>query len=163
MITNYHTKNVTTLNLVARIASDLANPLVIPLFVLGIIGYEVQLTGSNLVMLVGIAAIFYLLIPVTVALLIFSRRQENSLDFPERSSRTGLYSTSILSAMVGGILIVELYSISIIQLTGIVFFINLIFAFFINLRWKISVHSGALTTGGTCLLLFGVIYPGSGI
>jgi len=147
----------------ARIASDLANPLVIPLFVLGIMGYETKLTVSNMVVLLGISAIFYLLIPGAIALFISTQMQETSLDFPRRSSRTGFYATTILSAMVGSYLIVEFYKISIIQLTVVTFFINLIFTFLINFRWKISVHSAALTTGGTCLLLFGVIYPDSAI
>lgn len=46
------------------------------------------------------------------------------------------------------------FSYLFVRLIALIFLLNLICGFFINLKWKIRVHSGTLATGSACLLLY---------
>lgn len=149
----YKAKSSTKTDIAARLLSDLMNPLIIPSIVLGIIGYVGHLTYIKLSMLLGITTLFFAIIPMGVAFIIVLRKPDQSVDFPERSSRNILYLSSISSAFVGSVLILHLFPVFYIELTVSIFFINLLAAFILNFKWKISIHAAAVSTGGQCIIL----------
>jgi len=140
----------------ARWLSDIMNPLVIPPLVFSVIGFAERLPYTRLVLLLVISIIFYSIIPFGAALVISHRHTNYSLDFLKRRSRIPLYKLSIFSVLIGSVLLSKLFQNYFIRIVVVVFLINLFCSFTINLKWKVSLHSTALSTGGLILLLFGL-------
>ncbi|MEX0647504.1 MAG: hypothetical protein WEA56_10190 [Balneolaceae bacterium] len=155
LISQYKLKKDSTPDIVARLASDLANPLIIPPVVFGVMGYSQHLMNSETVLLITLSAFFFTIIPAVTALTLAHYRSFRSLDFPERKSRTRLYGFTILSFIAGSIFIAVLFNESLIRLLTLIFSINLVCGFIINFKWKISAHCAALASGGIFLLLVG--------
>jgi len=141
--------------IVARIISDLANPLILPPLVLSIIGNTLHLSYPKILLLLVSIIVFFSLIPGAVAGVISLYHPDESLDFPDRETRIPFYGFSMLSVATGSIFIIGLFDNPTIHLIILIFVIALLSGFIINLSWKISIHTTALTTGGCCLLLFG--------
>ena len=141
--------------MLARTISDLANPLILPPTVLGIIGYTVPLSFSNILLLLVITLFFFSFIPGAIALAVSLYYPNGSLDFPNRDTRIPFYGFSILSVFTGSILMLDLFNNAMIRLVTFIFVITLFGGFIINFKWKISLHTLTLTTCGCCLLLAG--------
>lgn len=142
-------------SILARVFSDLANPLILPPLVLGIIGYTVALSFSNIFLLVVISLAFFSFMPGAIALTVSLYHPNGSLDFPNRNMRIPFYGFSILSVFTGSILILGFFNNTMIRLITVIFAITLFGGFIINFRWKISIHTLTLATCGCCLLLAG--------
>jgi len=138
----------------ARLVSNLANPLVIPPIVLWILAWTGHLDFHETLSLIGISLVFFTAFPLISAIIYSADQRLWSLDFPDQSSRTPLYSTSTASTLIGSVLVVTLFDEPYLQASVTIFWINIFVAFLLNFKWKISVHSSAITTGGFCLLLF---------
>jgi len=141
--------------MLARVISDLANPLILPPLVLGIIGYTVPLSFSNILLLVVITLVFFSFIPGAIALVVSLQYPNSSLDFPNRDMRIPFYGFSILSVFTGSALMLGFFNNDMIRLITVIFALTLLGGFIINFRWKISIHTLTLTTCGCCLLLAG--------
>jgi len=140
----------------ARLVSNLANPLIIPPVVLWVLGWSGHLDIYKTLSLVGISLVFFTILPLISAIIYSSDQRLWSLDFPDQSSRTPLYITSTASTLIGSVLVVTLFDEPYLQVSVTIFGINILAAFLLNFKWKVSVHSSAITTGGFCLLLFGL-------
>jgi len=145
--------------LTARVLSDIANPLIIPPLTFGVIGLTESLSIIKLSLLLFLSIVFFTVLPIAFALFTANRNGVFTLDFPERRSRISLYIFAILSILSGTFFLVTLYESVFIRFTPLIFLLNLFTSFIINFRWKISIHSTALATGGSYLLLFGLNIP----
>jgi hypothetical protein len=140
----------------ARIISNILNPLVLPLFV---IGFVAVISTPNLVSelkIFTLSTVLFAGIPLVAVVLILSGSKHSSIDFDARSSRHWLYLSSILSYGVGGLVVfADLFS-GMFRVIIVVYTLNLIVAFLLNLRWKVSVHSGSLFSTAILFLWIGM-------
>lgn len=140
------------LYITARLVSDVLNPLVVPPLTLLLLGWSASLSLPSLGWIAFISLIFYSIIPLGLTLYLFYNQHTVSLDFPKRESRNRLFKCSILSTSAGSLILFYhfLDSHFIIGATALVFMINPLAGYLINLKWKISVHAAAIATSG-CL------------
>ena len=142
---------------IARLVSDLGNPLFMPPVVLffGCLLLEQSLYST---LFVSVTAIFcYTALPFGLTIYLFKRGVITSMDLPIRETRSTLYAFSIMSAAVASLVIYRyLPSLHpfILELSY-VFLINLSIAFILNLRWKVSVHAASVAVAGT---IYGLLY-----
>lgn len=141
--------------LVARIYSDLLNPLFVPPLLLGILGWQLQISQEELAWMSGLALLFYTGIPLAITLYFVRTGFTASFDLPEQGKRGRIYLYSLISSSVGSLLLVFYYIRlhPFLAFSAIIFFFNPLVGYFLNLRWKVSVHAAALATGGTLLFI----------
>ena len=142
---------------VARLISDLGNPLFMPPVV---VSFSCLLLGESLkitALLLGISLVCYTILPFTLTLYLFKHGIITSMDLPIRETRTSLYAFSIVSAALGSAFIYLLIPAvhPFLLMLSFVFLINLSIAFLLNLKWKISVHSASVAVAGT---IYAVMY-----
>lgn len=140
----------------ARLISDLMNPLIIPPAVLIITSWMLGLSGYTISLVFVIALLFYSLIPLSLGFYLFKKNRIASLDLPDRKARNPLFAYSIFSALAVCLCFAftpELNHPLLLMIT-IVYLINLVIGFFINFRWKMSVHTAALASSGGMFFYF---------
>lgn len=138
----------------ARLISDLMNPLVIPPAVLIITSWMAGLSGYNIGSVAVVALFFYLLIPLSLGFYLLRKKRIASLDLPSRKARNPLYAYSIISALAACLCFAFTPELNhpLLMMITIVYLINLMIGFLINLRWKMSVHTAALASSGAIFL-----------
>lgn len=148
-------------DLFARLVSDLANPLVIPPVVIFATGSALSLSSAELGWITTLALVFFTLIPFLITIFLLQSGQIQSLDIPERENRNKLFKYSILSSTIGSLILVMLCfgRHQVLVETALVFLLNPIIGYFINQRFKISIHTAALATAGTLLLVLYLYIP----
>lgn len=139
----------------ARLVSDLANPLIIPPLVFMATAYALSVSAIEMGWITSITFLFFTLIPFGTTISLLQNGQIQSLDVPERANRSKLFRYTILSSTMGSILIISLYmgKHPVLVETALVFLANPIAGYLINRRFKISIHTAALATGGTLFLV----------
>lgn len=132
------------------------NPLFLPPIAVGIAGTLLNLPTTVLWTTIGIALFFYTLLPLGGALYLLYTRQIHSLDLPEQKSRTKLFSLSLLSASLPVLLfgLTIHYTHPLIAGLSLIFLVNATVGLMINFRWKMSIHTAALTTMAALFLHF---------
>lgn len=146
-----HIKNKT-----ARLVSDLANPLLLPSLVFGIIGWELIDSLRMYSMTVSISFIFYTVIPFGIAKWLLSQKHISSLDAPEHRTRNKLFRYAIISSCTGSIILWVISDHLLLQSLALIYFINPIFGLLINLQWKVSIHVASVAIAG-CLVSYYII------
>jgi len=138
----------------ARLISDLLNPLVLPPLVFIVSGWIIVLELVSISWIGGAALLFYTLIPFLALVYLLNTKAISSLDIPNRSSRPKLFVLSIVCSVLAFFFFNATISFSnpVISIISLVFLLNLSIAYGINTRWKMSIHTATLTTGGTILL-----------
>lgn len=144
------------LRLFARWVSDLANPLFIPPFVFILVGSLQNLTSQEYYWLISLSILFYTLIPLGAAVILLRTGRIESLDIVQREARNLLYILGIVSASVGSFVLglYFIYHRPFITLISGVFFINPMLGYILNKKWKVSIHSGSVASGGIILLCY---------
>ena len=140
---------------VARLISDLGNPLLMPP---AVFLATCLLLGQSLlstVQITGIAVICYSVLPFLLTIAMFRRGIIHSLDLPLRKTRTILYAFSIVSAAIASLIIYQLIPTLhfFIFVLSLVVLANLSISFLLNLRWKVSVQSASVSVAGTIYYL----------
>lgn len=136
---------------IARLVSDLGNPLFMPPVVVGLscllLGVPLKITT----LLLAISVFCYTALPFALTLYLFKQGLITSMDLPIRKTRTSLYAFSIASAAVASLLFYLLTPAvhPFLLMLSFIFLINLSIAFLLNLKWKISVHSASVAVAGT--------------
>lgn len=140
-------------DLFARVISDIANPLVMPLLVILPASLMLDIPSPMFGMITISAFLFFTLIPFGAVIYLLQSLKISSLDVPLRKNRSRLFGYSIISTTIGSILIFVLsYSeYRFLAITSAVLFLNPILAYFINRSYKISIHTAAVSTA--CILL----------
>lgn len=143
------------LNVVARLVSDLANPLVIPPLVFMTVAYLLSVSAIEMGWITSFSLIFFSIIPLGIAISLLRNGQVESLDVPQRTNRNKLFLYAILSSTLGSLLIISLYlgKQPLLVETALIFLANPIFGYLINQRIKISIHTAAVSTGGIMFLM----------
>lgn len=90
------------------------------------------------------AFVFGLFIPLLGVFIILKWSASGSVDFDKRGSRHVLYLIAIASYSAGAWLVWVLNLPEVYLVIVFTYLINLIAAFILNLRWKVSVHVGSL-------------------
>lgn len=146
----------TAVSKTARWISDLANPLFIPPLIYIMIGGFNGLTAREMGWLIPMSLLFYTLIPLGMALILLKFDKIESLDLPRRESRNLLYLLGIASSTIGSLILGIVFYLHRPFLTLIagIFFINPIIGYLLNRKWKVSIHSASVASGGVILLAF---------
>jgi hypothetical protein len=139
---------------VARLISDLMNPLFLPPLVLGIISWKLGLPGSTISWITGFSLLFHTAIPLTATFYLLKNGHIRSLDLPRRKARTRLFGYSIASCFMAFAALGATVSIShpLIVMVALIFLVNPVIGLLINLKWKVSVHTAALSSAGAIFL-----------
>jgi hypothetical protein len=141
----------------ARLISDLGNPLFMPPVVLAfcslLLGQSLQTTATILVT----AVICYTALPFALTMYLLNNGFITSVDLPIRETRTNLYYFSIGSSAIASFALYQYLPSAhdFLLMLSFVFLINLSIAFLLNLKWKISVHSASIAVAGT---VYGFLY-----
>lgn len=141
-------------NGMARLISDLLNPLFLPPVVLGLISWLLHLSNPAIGWIIGTSFIFYTIIPLIATFYLLNTDHISSLDLPRRKSRNKLFLISICSSFAALICIslMSYFAGPIPTIIASVFLFNPIFGLLINLVWKVSIHTAALATAGAIFL-----------
>ncbi|MDR8392083.1 hypothetical protein NC796_13090 [Aliifodinibius sp. S!AR15-10] len=141
---------------VARWISDLANPLFVPPIVFIVIGVLNNISTAELGWLTLLSLCFYTFIPLVTALALLKSGHIESLDIPRRESRNLLYLLGIASAAVGSLALGIFFypHRPFLTLISGIFCINPVIGYLLNRRWKVSIHSASISSGGIILLFF---------
>jgi hypothetical protein len=144
-------ENASVYSLRARIVSDILNPLTLPLLVFGVAGWVTGQSVNNILEILGVSALLFFVLPALSALAISKFGGERSFDFHSRTSRTALYLTSILSIGLGGLIIFNEIYTNIYGLILMIYLVNLMTAFVLNFKMKVSVHVGSVVAASVLL------------
>lgn len=139
---------------IARLVSDLINPLILPPAVIGLTSWLMGLVTRSMSWIMGISIFFYTLLPLAATYYLLSRNHISSLDLPERTSRNRLYLISIGCAAIV-FLSFSLFNTGapwLIAAISLVYLINPLIGLLVNLVWKMSIHSAALSSAGAIFL-----------
>lgn len=149
----------------ARIISDIANPLLIPVWVVLATGLIMDIPSLRLGLITVIAGIFFTLIPFGVVIYQLKNGKIGSLDVPDRKNRSRLFVYSIMSTTVGSLLIflLSFSNYQFLATVSVVFLLNPIIAYFLNLVYKISIHTAAVSTAGILFIMLQGSVAGIGI
>lgn len=140
----------------ARWISDLANPLFIPPFIFILVGAYNGISPSELGWLSFLSLFFYTVVPLVSAIVLLKVGKIESLDLPRRESRNQLYLLGIASSSTGSLILGLFFYLHrpFLTLVSGVFFLNPIIGYLLNRKWKVSIHSASIASGGVILLFF---------
>jgi membrane-associated phospholipid phosphatase len=152
-------QTVSTAQLLARSVSDLFNPLLVPPLTIAVLGWLTEIPGFDFWSAVLLASIFYTFLPASAVFTTLKAGAAGSPDFPQRRSRNRLFLKTFLSTAAGSTVITLLYAGShpFISIAAVIYCLNTFIGYLINLGWKISIHSAALSTMATILGIFYLI------
>lgn len=140
----------------AELISDIAYaPLVsIPVFLL--INYYI-LNLDDFIIITTVCAIFAGIMPISLVLLWFRGKNiQIDIDIPERTDRNYPLLLVILSYAIGVIVLYMLNAPAITTVLMFCYLSNTLVVFFINLYWKISIHSmGVAGPAAALIYIFG--------
>lgn len=142
---------------IARLISDLGNPLFMPPVVLTFCCLLLGQTLQTTAIVLTTALVCYTTLPFALTIFLLNKGFITSLDLPIRQTRTSLYAFSIGSAGIASFIFYQFIPAAhdFLLMLSFVFLINLGIAFLLNLRWKISVHSASVAIAGT---IYGFMY-----
>lgn len=146
---------------IARHTSDLLNPFFIPLLVFVALGWLIPVANPGYYWLVGVSAVFYTAIPLSITILHFRWGKIESLDLPIRRKRYMLFIYAILSSSAGSVILIFLFMTGypFIAMVASVFILNTIIGYILNLKWKVSIHSASVASAGVILLMLWLADP----
>ncbi|HET6528909.1 MAG TPA: hypothetical protein VFG39_09190 [Balneolaceae bacterium] len=139
---------------IARLVSDLINPLFLPPIVIGLSSWMLGL--PSLTLIIGLCLLLYTLIPVSATFYLLKKNHITSVDLPERRSRGRLFLFSIACAAVAFLCLrfIPVFAHPLPGTLALVFLLNPSIGFLINLKWKMSIHTAALSTAGAVFFAF---------
>lgn len=148
---------------VATLVSYVVNPLVLPPLVYGTVLTHVGASGDGVARGVGIALVFFALIPLAYVGWMRARGRIETLEIRERSKRIEPFLV-VLAAGVGAFLAVlglEMTGRRLLAALVGCHVANTALLFFVTMRWKISVHCASVA-GAVATLAFARYHvPGS--
>lgn len=142
----------------ARVISDLANPLFLPPLILGVTGYLRHVTAEELSWMIALSLLFYTLIPLAITFYLLRNGNIQSLDLPRRQARNTLFIYAIISSSIGSLILAIYFYFRhpLVTMVAVIFFLNPLMGYLINLRWKISMHTASIASGGA--IFFALFY-----
>lgn len=140
----------------ARLISNLVNPLLLPPLVIVLISWMLGLQAASLIWVAVICLLFYTFIPVSATLYLLKKKHISSIDLPERKSRNRPFLFSITCAAVAFwcLNFTSGFTHPLLGTIAFIFLLNLSIGFLINLKWKMSIHTSALSSAGAIFFVF---------
>ncbi|MEP0546634.1 MAG: hypothetical protein ABJF88_06870 [Rhodothermales bacterium] len=140
---------------VANVLSYVFNPLVLPPVGFGLILWHFGAPGTEIAWVVGVALVFFCLIPLAYVIRMIRRGEAETLEIRRRESRLKPFLVGITSYAVGMVVMATTGTTAVAFLVALALLypINTALIVLINLRWKISVHMTSLA-GFVSILLF---------
>jgi membrane-associated phospholipid phosphatase len=138
----------------ARIITNLLNPLVLPLILFWYAASRLESEPVVILQVVGIGVLFYSIIPLLILLIMRKRKLIDGMEVERRELRLRPFIYGILSMLTGA----SLYSVfglqngDVYQALAMIPIVNAMIAAFITLRWKISIHAISITTAAVVVL-----------
>lgn len=141
----------------ARLVSDVFNPLLLPSLFIIIISWLLSFNSKQFYWISATTLLFYTLIPVTTIYLLYRRNVIQHIDLHDQKTRHLPYLLVCLSYSGGGFLLglLTLDANLLIVMLAIIFVFNSLIGFLLNLKWKVSVHTATLSTGISIFFLLG--------
>ena len=139
----------------ANFLSYFLNPLVLPPVGFGLILWHFGAPGTEIAWVVGIALVFFCLIPLAYVIRMIRRGEAETLEIRRRESRLKPFLVGITSYAVGIVVMATTGTTAVPFLVALALLypINTALIVLINTRWKISVHMTSLA-GFVSILLF---------
>lgn len=107
-----------------------------------------------------ISIAFAAILPLSIVFLWISLRKESDMDIPKREDRSYPLIIVVMSYLIGTLVLIAFQAPLITVGLMFCYFSNTLVIFFINLRWKISIHSMGVA-GPTVALIFSFGYLGA--
>ncbi len=151
----------------ALVISGLFSPLILPVIVFGYASAKLESTTAGFLMVNLVGILFFVLIPFLILHRLTRSRMVDSMDVSNREERHRPFMYGLLS-MGAGLVCFQYLPIQ----HGLIYMIlcmisinNTTVAAIINLKWKISVHSMAMSTAATVIYFMSgpvtLSWPGS--
>ncbi len=139
----------------ANVLSYFFNPLVLPPVGFGLILWHFGAPGAEIAWIVGVALVFFCLIPLAYVIRMIRRGEAESLEVRRQERRLKPFLVGITSYAVGMVVMATTGTTAVAFLVALALLypINTAIIVLINLRWKISVHMTSLA-GFVSILLF---------
>ncbi|MDZ7715999.1 MAG: hypothetical protein U5J95_07265 [Balneolaceae bacterium] len=140
----------------ARLISDIFNPLFLPPLIFLIIGWKTLASSHIFWVSTGISLLCYTIIPLGIVFSLLNKGYISSLDAPEHYTRKRLFSFCISSSAIGSIILFFVFkdiNLFLANLT-LIYLLNPIIGLLINLKWKMSIHAASLAMAITILFYF---------
>lgn len=139
---------------IARLVSDVFNPLSLPPVLFGI---SLLVIGARFPEIIGaflIALLFFTAIPMVILLYFRSKRYIQNFDITNRDERIKPFLITIISYAIGFFVFQNWFSYKYFfpEYFTICYIINTIIGAVITMKWKISIHAAGMATFGSILL-----------
>ena len=150
---------------IAKLISNITQPPVVSIPTFAIINY-VLLGFNNSLMITMICWIFGAFLPITTSLILI-RKMHTDMDITDRTKRTLPLFLAVCSYVIGFLVLLSLGAPSLTTALMFIYSSNTLIILFINLSWKISIHTMGIAGPTVALtylfgfsgLLFGFLIP----
>jgi len=142
---------------VARIISDIANPLMFPPLLFLAVMWEFNATVSQLIYVGIVTGAFFTVIPLLTMVYLKNKGKIESLDINDPETRNLPFLFTLLSYIAGAVLLLQIQTggSEVLRILIICYLVNPIVGWLISQKWKISVHTASI---GTSIALFFMLY-----
>ena len=150
---------------IARLISNITQPPVVSIPTFAIINY-VLLGFNNSMVITIICWIFGAFLPITTSLILI-RKMHTDIDITDRTKRTLPLFFAVCSYLIGYLVLLSMGAPALTTTLMLIYSTNTLIILFINLSWKISIHTMGVAGPTVALtylfgisgLLFGLIIP----
>jgi membrane-associated phospholipid phosphatase len=150
---------------IARLISNITQPPVVSIPTFAIINY-VLLGFNNSMVITIICWIFGAFLPITTSLILI-RKMHTDIDITDRTKRTLPLFFAVCSYLIGFLVLLSMGAPALTTALMLIYSTNTLIILFINLSWKISIHTMGVAGPTVALtylfgisgLLFGLIIP----
>jgi membrane-associated phospholipid phosphatase len=158
-------QDVTSKKRIARLISNITQPPVVSIPTFAIINY-VLLGFNNSMVITIICWIFGAFLPITTSLILI-RKMHTDIDITDRTKRTLPLFFAVCSYLIGFLVLLSMGAPALTTALMLIYSTNTLIILFINLSWKISIHTMGVAGPTVALtylfgisgLLFGLIIP----
>ena len=150
---------------IARLISNITQPPVVTIPVFAIINYVI-LGFNNSLVITMICWIFGAFLPITTSLILI-RKMHTDMDITDRTKRTLPLFFAVCSYLIGFFVLLSIGAPALTTALMLIYSSNTLIILFINLSWKISIHTMGVAGPTVALtylfgltgLLFGLLIP----
>jgi len=150
---------------IARLISNITQPPLVSIPIFAIINY-VLLGFNNSMVITIICWIFGAFLPITTSLILI-RKMHTDIDITDRTKRTLPLFFAVCSYLIGFLVLLSMGAPALTTALMLIYSSNTLIILFINLSWKISIHTMGVAGPTVALtylfglpgLLFGLLIP----
>jgi membrane-associated phospholipid phosphatase len=150
---------------IARLISNITQPPVVSIPIFAIINY-VLLGFNNSLVITMICWIFGAFLPIATSLILI-RKMHTDMDMTDRTKRTLPLFFAVCSYLIGFLVLLSMGAPALTTALMLIYSSNTLIILFINLSWKISIHTMGVAGPTVALtylfglpgLLFGLLIP----